>query len=152
MKADHHLPGAALLIVEDDAATRHLIQTYLEAHGYQVAEAGSAREALRAWDARRPDLIVLDLGLPDADGLAVIRRVRRDATTPILVLSARGRGGRQGAGPGGRCRRLRDQALRLGRAARPGGGPPAPRRRARRPTPRAGWWAAPSSSTWAATP
>ena len=42
------------------------------------------------WDARRPDLIVLDLGLPDADGLAVIRRVRRDATTPILVLSARG--------------------------------------------------------------
>jgi len=90
VKADHQPTGAALLIVEDDAATRHLIQTHLEAHGYQVAEAGSAREALRAWDARRPDLIVLDLGLPDADGQAVIRRVRRDATTPILVLSARG--------------------------------------------------------------
>ena len=90
MKADPHPTGAALLIVEDDAATRHLIQSHLQAHGYQVAEAGSAREALRAWDARRPDLIVLDLGLPDADGQAVIRRVRRDATTPILVLSARG--------------------------------------------------------------
>ena len=44
-----------------------------------------------AWEARRPDLIVLDLGLPDQDGLTVIRHVRREATTPILVLSARDR-------------------------------------------------------------
>jgi two-component system KDP operon response regulator KdpE len=48
---------------------------------------------LRAWDASRPDLIVLDLGLPDLDGLVVIRKVRREAATPILVLSARGREG-----------------------------------------------------------
>ena len=46
---------------------------------------------MRAWDASRPDVIVLDLGLPDLDGLTVIRRVRREAATPILVLSARGR-------------------------------------------------------------
>jgi two-component system KDP operon response regulator KdpE len=45
--------------------------------------------ALREWDAERPDLILLDLGLPDLDGIAVVRHVRRDATTPILILSAR---------------------------------------------------------------
>jgi two-component system KDP operon response regulator KdpE len=49
------------------------------------------REALRSWDRRRPDLILLDLGLPDLDGLAVVLRVRREATTPIIVVSARGR-------------------------------------------------------------
>ena len=61
----------------------------LSAHGYRVAEAGDVRSALASWEAGRPDVILLDLGLPDADGLVLIRRVRRDATTPILVLSAR---------------------------------------------------------------
>jgi two-component system, OmpR family, KDP operon response regulator KdpE len=82
--------GARLLVVEDDEPTRALITSNLEAHGYVVREAGTAAEALRAWDAGRPDLVVLDLGLPDADGTSVIRRLRRDATTPILILSARG--------------------------------------------------------------
>ena len=59
------------------------------AHGYRVDEAGDAAEALRRWDAERPDIVLLDLGLPDLDGVAVVRRIRRDATTPILVLSAR---------------------------------------------------------------
>ena len=81
---------ARLLVVEDDEPTRALITSNLEAHGYRVREAGAASEALRAWDAERPDLVVLDLGLPDADGTSVIRRLRRDATTPILILSARG--------------------------------------------------------------
>lgn len=82
--------GATVLIVEDDASTRTEVARNLVAHGYRVEEAANAAEALRAWDTRRPDLILLDLGLPDADGLLVIRRVRRDATTPILVVSARG--------------------------------------------------------------
>jgi two-component system KDP operon response regulator KdpE len=82
--------GALLLVVEDDEPTRALITSNLNAHGYGVREAGTAAEALRAWDAGRPDLVVLDLGLPDADGTSVIRRLRRDATTPILILSARG--------------------------------------------------------------
>lgn len=82
--------GAHLLVVEDDEPTRSLITSNLNAHGYGVREAGTAADALRAWDAQRPDLVVLDLGLPDADGTAVIRRLRRDATTPILILSARG--------------------------------------------------------------
>ncbi len=82
---------ASILLVEDDAATRHAIATYLTGHAHDVVEAGDAASALDAWAARRPDLIVLDLGLPDLDGLAVIRSVRREATTPILVLSARDR-------------------------------------------------------------
>src|SRR5437773_10103614 len=83
-------PAAHLLFVEDDDATRAPIAANLAAHGYRVVEVGSAGEATRAWEARRPDLILLDLGLPDRDGLTIVRRVRREATTPILVLSARG--------------------------------------------------------------
>ena len=82
---------ASILLVEDDAATRHAIATFLGGHGHDVVEAGDAAAAMAAWQARRPDLIVLDLGLPDEDGLTVIRHIRREATTPILVLSARDR-------------------------------------------------------------
>ena len=81
--------GARLLLVEDDAATRDAVTRNLEAHGFSVAATGDASEALRRWDAERPDLILLDLGLPDLDGSVVVRRVRREATTPILILSAR---------------------------------------------------------------
>ncbi len=81
--------GPRVLLVEDDGSTRTLIASNLEAHGYQVREAETAAGALRAWDTQRPDLVVLDLGLPDTDGTTVIRRVRRDGTTPILILSAR---------------------------------------------------------------
>jgi two-component system, OmpR family, KDP operon response regulator KdpE len=81
--------GAHLLFVEDDEPTRKAVTANLEAHGHHVIETGSVADALRRWEAARPDLIVLDLGLPDRDGLTVVRRVRRDATTPILILSAR---------------------------------------------------------------
>jgi two-component system KDP operon response regulator KdpE len=84
------LSGARLLVVEDDEATRQAITANLGGHGYVVTEAPDAATALRDWDRARPDAMVLDLGLPDQDGLDVIRRVRREATTPILVLSARG--------------------------------------------------------------
>jgi two-component system KDP operon response regulator KdpE len=82
--------GALLLIVEDDEPTRRTVARNLIAHAYRVIEAGEAGAALRAWSADRPDLIILDLGLPDIDGATVIRRVRRESMTPILVLSARG--------------------------------------------------------------
>jgi len=82
--------GARVLLVEDDEPVRRGLATNLAAHGYVVAEAGSVRDALQRWDAGRPDVILLDLGLPDGDGSTVIRRVRREATTPILILSARG--------------------------------------------------------------
>ena len=81
--------GAHVLVIEDDIATRDAVARNLAGHGYAVVPAGSVAEGLRAWDAERPDLILLDLGLPDLDGTAVVRHVRKDATTPILILSAR---------------------------------------------------------------
>ena len=84
------MSGARLLIVEDDSPTRELVAANLAAHGHAVTGVGDVAGALRAWDLRRPDVIILDLGLPDRDGVAVIRHVRREATTPILVMSARG--------------------------------------------------------------
>jgi two-component system KDP operon response regulator KdpE len=82
--------GPTVLLVEDDEATRDEIARNLRLHHYQVVEARDTAEAFRRWEARRPDLILLDLGLPDRDGLVVVGRVRREATTPIVILSARG--------------------------------------------------------------
>jgi two-component system KDP operon response regulator KdpE len=82
--------GVRLLLIEDDIPTRRAVAAFLEKHQYRVDEAGDARDALRRWDANRADLVVLDLGLPDLDGVEIVRRIRRDATTPIVILSARG--------------------------------------------------------------
>ncbi len=82
--------GPTVLLVEDDEATRTEVARNLRLHHFQVVEAGDATEALRRWDARRPDLVLLDLGLPDRDGLVVVGRIRREAMTPIVILSARG--------------------------------------------------------------
>jgi len=81
---------ASILLVEDDERTRRAIAANLEGHGYGVRAAADGEEALVLWELRRPDLILLDLGLPGLDGLGVLRRVRGDATTPVIVLSARG--------------------------------------------------------------
>jgi len=78
-----------VLLVEDDPDTRRSVARDLAAHGYRVEEAATGDAALRAWDARRPDLVLLDLGLPDLDGTTIVRRFRREATTPILIVSAR---------------------------------------------------------------
>jgi two-component system KDP operon response regulator KdpE len=83
-------PQGIVLLVEDDPETRRSVAANLAAHGWRVTQADSAAEALRQWELARPDLLVLDLGLPDADGSTIVRRIRREATTPILVLSARG--------------------------------------------------------------
>ena len=84
------MSGSAILVVEDDASTSTSVARSLTAHGYRVVEAADAEAARRAWERQRPDLVILDLGLPDADGLVVLRSMRRDAATPILVLTARG--------------------------------------------------------------
>ena len=82
--------GPRLLLVEDDEGLRRTVANYLRRREYRVDEAGTAAEALRCWAGTRPDLILLDLGLPDVDGVEIVRRVRRDAATPIIILSARG--------------------------------------------------------------
>jgi two-component system KDP operon response regulator KdpE len=84
------MTGPALLIVEDDEPARHALTEYLQRCGYEIYQAASALDAMRQWDAHRADLVLLDLGLPDLDGVDVIRRIRREATTPIIILSARG--------------------------------------------------------------
>ncbi len=85
------MSGARLLLVEDDAEMRRAILRGLEAHEHVVDTAVDGTEALQRWEAHRPDLILLDLGLPDMDGISIIRRVRKEAATPILVLSVRDR-------------------------------------------------------------
>jgi two-component system KDP operon response regulator KdpE len=82
-------PGPTVLLVEDDEPTRTALARDLAAHGYRVDAAADGQAALARWAARRPDAVLLDLGLPDMDGIALIRRIRREALTPILVLSAR---------------------------------------------------------------
>jgi two-component system KDP operon response regulator KdpE len=81
--------GPSILIVEDDSETRAALSRELAARGYRIDEAPDGRAALRRWETHRPDVVLLDLGLPDMDGLQVISRIRRDATTPIVILSGR---------------------------------------------------------------
>jgi len=78
-----------ILIVEDDAPTRQVLGRELAAAGYRTSEAATGAAALARFAARRPDLVLLDLGLPDMDGVRVIRSIRRDARTPIVILSGR---------------------------------------------------------------
>ena len=82
--------GARVLVVDDEPEILRALRTNLAAHGYDVSTATTAAEAQAAYAARRPDLILLDLGLPDADGLQLVERIRSHAATPIVVLSARG--------------------------------------------------------------
>ena len=82
-----------ILVVDDDAKIVRLVRTYLEREGFAVVTAADGPAALDAIETYRPALVVLDLMLPELDGRAVIRAVRRDdeaAATPILILSARG--------------------------------------------------------------
>jgi two-component system KDP operon response regulator KdpE len=85
--------GAApvvVLAIEDEEPILRFLRASLEGHGYRFHEARTAAEGLREARSRTPDLILLDLGLPDGDGIDVTRRLREWTATPILVLSARG--------------------------------------------------------------
>ena len=80
-----------VLVVEDELPMRRFLRAALEAQGYTLVETETVREGLAQAAGRRPDIVLLDLGLPDGDGLDLIRRLREWATTPIVVISARGR-------------------------------------------------------------
>ena len=87
------IPDRPILVVDDDAKIVRLVRTYLERDGFSVMTAADGPAALDAIERHRPALVVLDLMLPELDGRAVIRAVRRDdeaAATPILIVSARG--------------------------------------------------------------
>src|SRR5258708_8509867 len=82
--------GAPILVVDDDAKIVTLVRTSLERDGFSVVEARDGLGALEAVEANHPQLVVLDLMLPELDGLGVMRRVRQHSDVPILMLSARG--------------------------------------------------------------
>jgi two-component system KDP operon response regulator KdpE len=83
------MPIPVVVIIEDEPQIRRFVRSALEAEGWQVFEADTARKGLSEAGTRKPDLLVLDLGLPDGDGLEVIRDVRGWSGVPIIVLSAR---------------------------------------------------------------
>ena len=82
---------ARVLIVDDEPQIRRFLRTSLSAHGHAIIEAATGQEALLKATDERPDVIILDLGLPDLDGMEIIRRVREWSKVPIIVLSVRGR-------------------------------------------------------------
>ena len=78
-----------ILVVEDDPAVRNLVTTALDLHGYDVGKAETGELAIMEAASRNPDLIMLDLGLPDIDGVEVITKIRGWSAVPIIVISAR---------------------------------------------------------------
>lgn len=78
-----------VLIIEDEGNIRHFVKTILAANGYQVIEAKTAAEGKMAFMSHSPDVVILDLGLPDGDGMDFLMLIRQDFSTPIIVLSAR---------------------------------------------------------------
>ena len=77
-----------ILVIEDDPAIRSVLRTLLESQHYRVVEAESAARGSVEARGHKPDLIIVDLGLPDRDGIAVIREIRSQSPVPILVLTA----------------------------------------------------------------
>jgi two-component system KDP operon response regulator KdpE len=85
------MSAAGILVVDDEPQIRRFLRVGLEGHGYAVHEASTGEAALRAAAAAQPDLVVLDLGLPDRDGFAVLERLREWSRAPVIVLSVRSR-------------------------------------------------------------
>src|SRR5215218_11093848 len=84
-----HGMGDRVLVVDDELSMLRVVAANLRARGYEALTAATGEDALTAIEARQPDCIVLDLGLPDVGGLEVLRRLRTWATTPVVILTAR---------------------------------------------------------------
>jgi two-component system KDP operon response regulator KdpE len=81
--------GPRVLVIDDERSIRRFLRASLSAHGYEVFEAATGQEGLSQVTIHRPDLIILDLGLPDLEGLEVTRQLREWTRTPIIILSVR---------------------------------------------------------------
>lgn len=81
--------GARILIIDDEKQIRRMLRAALSGYGYDIAEASSGHEGLSQAAIFHPDLIVLDLGLPDIDGIEVVKRLREWTKTPVIILSVR---------------------------------------------------------------
>ncbi len=82
-------PKPAIVAVEDDPQIRRFLRTGLQSHGFEVHEAETGAAGLAEAANRKPDLVILDLGLPDMDGVEVVRKIREWSAMPVIVLSAR---------------------------------------------------------------
>lgn len=82
-------PPIVALVIDDEPQIRRLLRVTLENHGYRVIDAGTGQDGIAQAAQRRPDVILLDLGLPDLDGHTVLRRIREWSQVPILILSVR---------------------------------------------------------------
>jgi two-component system KDP operon response regulator KdpE len=81
--------SATIIVVEDEAQIRRFLRATLDSEGYQVIEAETGKQGLTEAATRKPDLVILDLGLPDMDGIEVIRELRTWSSVPVVILSAR---------------------------------------------------------------
>jgi two-component system KDP operon response regulator KdpE len=86
-----HPPKYLVLLIEDEKPIRRFVKPYLELKGFKIVEAVNGEEGLALASSYNPDIILLDLGLPDMDGLAVLRRLREWTKIPVIILTARGR-------------------------------------------------------------
>lgn len=84
------MPDPVVVLIEDEPHIRRFLRATLTGQGYRLFEAANGADGLVEVASRQPDVVILDLGLPDVDGLEVIRRIREWTTVPIIVLSARG--------------------------------------------------------------
>ncbi len=84
------MPEPAVVLIEDEPQIRRFLRATLTGQGYRLFEAGTGDDGVVEVGSRQPDVVIVDLGLPDTDGLAVIRRIREWSDVPIIVLSARG--------------------------------------------------------------
>jgi DNA-binding response OmpR family regulator len=84
------VPGARVLVVDDEPMVREVLARYLERDGFEVESAADGELALVAFEARRPDLVLLDLMLPRVDGFEVFRRIRAQSQNPVIMITARG--------------------------------------------------------------
>ncbi|HMC65851.1 MAG TPA: response regulator [Gemmataceae bacterium] len=82
--------AARVILIEDEQPIRRFLRASLGAHGFHLVESETAKDGVLQTATQQPDLIILDLGLPDLDGMEVIRQIREWSTVPIIVLSARG--------------------------------------------------------------
>src|SRR4029079_6380444 len=126
----------SVLVVDDDGDVRALVAELLSRAGYRVSQAENGREALKTLYDERPDLIVLDVSMPELDGWGTLERIRELSDVPVMMLTALGaelekvrarRGAREVARAARRRGRLHDKAVRPPGAARAGREPPAPR-------------------------
>ncbi|HEX9188452.1 MAG TPA: response regulator, partial [Vicinamibacteria bacterium] len=92
-EAENEGGGRLVLVVEDEPQVRRFLRASLAAHGYRLLEATTGEQGLVEAATRTPDLVLLDLGLPDVDGVEVARRLREWSAVPVIVLSARGQEG-----------------------------------------------------------